>query len=195
MEPEKVDETMSPEPRPDDTPRSPLAATPGAPDRVSSDRGAFRLVARRAVQFAWLLTLLTLLFGLVHSRDGDPLQFPAAVAWVLSGLLAFVLTAVVWLLSRVRLTVRRMMIAIAVVATLLGVGLELIRRRERFLRISVEHAVEAAMEGTLVVTDQGPAYVGVKTEKGRWHEFTHQKYEYLGRRPWLPVPPDPPEPE
>jgi hypothetical protein len=95
---------------------------------------------------------------------------------------------------RTRFTVRRMMVAVFVVATLFGLGVELIRRRERFFQISEKHIGPAGVEGTLVITDEGPAYIGLKTEKGRWHEFMRRKYDYYGHHPWLPVPPDPPEP-
>jgi len=87
------------------------------------------------------------------------------------------------------------MFVVAAIAVTLGVGFELVRRRERFLELSLEHAGFAGIEGTLVITDEGPAYVGIKTEKGRWHEAMRRKYDYYGRHPWLPVPPDPPEPE
>ena len=98
-------------------------------------------------------------------------------------------------MPRLRFTVRRMMAAIVVVAILLGAGLELVRRRERILRMSEAHVGFAGLEGTLDVTDEGPAYFGLKTEKGRWHEFMRRKYDYYGHHPWLPVPPDPPEPD
>src|SRR5437879_4941823 len=98
---------MSQEPGPYGAPPSRLAETRGPSDRIPSGRGSVRAVAKRAVQFAWLLVMLTFLFGLVHSRDGDPLQFPAAMAWGLSGLLAIALTAAYWLLTRVLMSVRR----------------------------------------------------------------------------------------
>jgi hypothetical protein len=88
-----------------------------------------------------------------------------------------------------------MMVAIAVMATLLGVGIELMRRRARFLEISFAHAGFAGLEGSLVITHEGPAYVGLRTEKGRWHEWMRRKYDYYADYPWLPVPPDAPEPE
>ncbi|MDB5352838.1 MAG: hypothetical protein JWN86_4085 [Planctomycetota bacterium] len=98
-------------------------------------------------------------------------------------------------LPRFRFTVRRMMIAVAIVAGLIWAGLELLGRSERFLARSLEHVGDAAMEGTLVITEDGPAYVGMKSEKARWHEAMRRKYDYYGRRPWLPVPPDSPQPE
>ncbi len=186
---------MSQEAGPYGAPPSRLAVTPGPSDRVPSRRGSVRALAKRAVQTAWLLTWLSFIFALLHSRDGDPLQLPSVMAWGLCGLLAIALSSAYWLLTRVRLTVRRMMVAIAVAGTLLGVGIELMRRRERFLAISEVHVGYAGLEGTLVITGEGPAYVGLRTEKGRWHELMRRKYDYYARHPWLPVPPDPPEPE
>jgi hypothetical protein len=186
---------MSQEPRPHGAPPSRPAGASSPSHRAPARRGPVRASAKRAVQFAWLLVLLTFLFGLVHSRDGDELQFPAAMAWGLSGLLASALTAAYWLVTRVLVSVRRALVAIAVVATLLAVGIELTRRRARFLAIEEAHAGSAGLEGTLVITDEGPAYVGLRTEKGRWHEMMRRKYDYHARHPWLPVPPDPREPE
>jgi hypothetical protein len=96
---------------------------------------------------------------------------------------------------RIRLTVRNLILAVAALALLFGVGVALSRRRDRLLEISLEHAMRASEEGTLIVTEDGLAYVGLTTDKGRWHEALHQKYDYYGRRPWLRMPEDPPEPE
>jgi hypothetical protein len=99
-------------------------------------------------------------------------------------------------LSRLRLTVLRMMILVALVAMVLGMALGLTRRRSRLIAISLEHVGPAAEDGgTLIITAEGPAYVGLKTEKGRWHEEMRRRYDYYGHRPWLPLPPDPPEPD
>jgi hypothetical protein len=169
--------------------------TLGPSDKVSSERGSVRRFVKRTAQLAWLLTWLSFIVVLLHSRDRDPLRIPAAIAWGLCGLFAIALSAVDWLLTRMRLTVRWMMVAIAIGATLLGVCIELTRRRARFLEIAEAHAGYAGLEGTLVITDQGPAYVGLRTEQGRWHELMRRKYEYHARHPWLPVPIDPSEPE
>ena len=97
---------------------------------------------------------------------------------------------------RTPLTVRRMMVLVALMATSLAVGLFLSRRRDRLLEISLEHVGPAAVDGgTIVFFEDGPGYVGMRTEKGRWHEALRRRYDYYGRRPWLPMPPDPPEPE
>jgi hypothetical protein len=97
-------------------------------------------------------------------------------------------------MSRPRLTIRRLMMMIVLVSLALA-GLGLMRRRELLLDRSAEHFGPAAMEGTLVMTDEGPAYTNLRTEKGRWHEAMRRKYDYYGHRPWLSVPPDPPEPD
>ncbi len=98
-------------------------------------------------------------------------------------------------IPEVRFTVRRAMVAVAVIALGLGLPIELMRRRERLLTISLDHVGPAAMEGTLIITDEGPAYAGIASEKGRWHEAMRRKYDYYGHRPWLPIPSDPPEPK
>jgi hypothetical protein len=97
-------------------------------------------------------------------------------------------------LPRPRFTIRRLMIMIVLVSLILA-GLGLMRRREILLDRSAEHFGPAAMEGSLVMTEDGPAYTNLSTEKGQWHEAMRRKYLYYGHRPWLSVPPDPPEPE
>jgi hypothetical protein len=76
---------------------------------------------------------------------------------------------------------------------LFGVGRDLIRRRELTLQISEDHVVSAGMEGTQVpvITDEVPAYIGLRSDKGRWHVFMRRTYNYDGPRPWHPVPPAP----
>ncbi|AMV38562.1 hypothetical protein [Planctomyces sp. SH-PL62] len=108
-------------------------------------------------------------------------------------------TAVARVLRRLRfrigLTVRNLILAVAVVAVLFGVGVGLARRRNRLLEIALEHSGHAGMDGALILTEQGPAYIGMTTEKGKWHEAMRRKYDYYGRHPWLSMPEDPPEPE
>ena len=96
---------------------------------------------------------------------------------------------------RMGFTVRRAMIAIAAVAVVLGAGIGMVRRSERLLEISWAHFRPVSVEGTLILTVEGFGYVGITSAKGRWHEAMRRKYAYYGRRPWLPIPPDPPEPE
>lgn len=95
--------------------------------------------------------------------------------------------------ARLRFSVRRMIAAVGLLAVGLGLAVGLVRRRERFLATSLEHVGPAAMDGTPVMLPDGPGYV-TSTPNGQWHEAMRRKYDYYGRHPWLPVPPDPPEP-
>ena len=108
-----------------------------------------------------------------------------------------------------RMTTRRWMIAVAVVAILLGAGLETGRRSFRFARLSDCHS-NAALEcfhalmtlgGWPPPQDPSPAELGRVRNLYRvralvhYHSALTQKYERAARYPWLPVAPDPPEPE
>lgn len=87
-------------------------------------------------------------------------------------------------MPRVRLTVRELMIAVAIVGAGLGI---LAERRARFLRIAARHE-EAARPF--------PLYTGyfVPLETW-WHAELQAKYERAARSPWLPVGADPPCPK
>jgi hypothetical protein len=106
---------------------------------------------------------------------------------------------------RVRLTVRRMMVAVAGVATVLWV----VERRERFKRTALGHSTEVNrvftdLELVLVATvaqhesDEHAAerqrltYPLVRFR--RYHYRMVDKYERAASRPWLPVASDPPPP-
>lgn len=116
---------------------------------------------------------------------------------------------------RVRLSLRGMMLAIAVVGAILGLIEE---RRARFARISRAHAREQA---NLDLTDvdvylifagrqhdiehpYSPSELEAeaKAERGAvllaqfldHHELMAEKYRRASSRPWLPVTSDPPEP-
>jgi hypothetical protein len=104
-------------------------------------------------------------------------------------------------LPRVRFTVRRMMVAVAVAALLL-IGVVLWRRSEEYRRRAESHdsllwselpvAVdEAASPGRL---GGGLSVVGL-LRRAKYHHDMSQKYWRAAARPWLPVAPDPPEPE
>jgi hypothetical protein len=87
-------------------------------------------------------------------------------------------------MKRPRFTVRRLMVAVAVAGLLIAGWIEGERRRVRFLAIADDHSWGA------------DSAIGViSREKMAWHETMEGKYERAARYPWLPVPPDPPEPE
>jgi hypothetical protein len=87
-----------------------------------------------------------------------------------------------------RFTVRRLMVAVAIIGSALGITIE---RRERFRWIAVHHraAVPQHIPGIMPL--------GMEDKDWRlieWHESMARKYEHAARYPWLPVAPDPPEP-
>jgi hypothetical protein len=87
---------------------------------------------------------------------------------------------------RVRFTVRRMMVAIAVVAIYLGWSRWMERRSERFRALWVEHVNKIG-----VISSPRPSPHEVQ---GYYHLKMCEKYRAAMNRPWLPVEPDPPEP-
>ena len=93
-------------------------------------------------------------------------------------------------LTRPRFTVRHLMIAVAVVAMVLGVDTELRRRRDRFYGIAMEHG--RRIDGTFA----GPAVEMRAVNRKKLHHVSMQsKYLRASRFPFLPVPSDPPLPE
>jgi hypothetical protein len=104
-------------------------------------------------------------------------------------------------LPRVRFTVRRMMIAVAVAGLVLGIVSE---RRHRFTLLARSHPVRmdilAVTNANGNADDQRPSAVvfsdgsRVPSNVYNWHYMLREKYEFAARYPWLPVWPDPPEP-
>ena len=108
-----------------------------------------------------------------------------------------------------RMTTRRWMIVVAIAAILIF-GLELDRRSRRFARLAAYHT-NLALEhfGTLMafggepppIRDVPPAGLGPTRYLHRakallnYHSVLTEKYQRAARYPWLPVAPDPPEPE
>jgi hypothetical protein len=102
-------------------------------------------------------------------------------------------------MPRLRFTLRRMMVAVAISGLLLGGATSLQNRRQRFL----ERARAINMSNHLGV----PPVIGYDKKRDLillgWdrqeREDAHiaalkRKYEYAARYPWLPVAPDPTEP-
>ena len=92
----------------------------------------------------------------------------------------------------VRFTVRRLMIAVAVAGVALGAWGIVARRRARFERLFSHHF---GLAGPSVNRSFDPGHRVFVTAKGRWHHDLAMKYAEAARRPWLPVVPDPPEPD
>jgi hypothetical protein len=109
-------------------------------------------------------------------------------------------------IPRLRFTVRRLMLAVAVVAALLGCA-DLWRRREHYRRLAETHALsEMVLRVDSVMARGDPTGgPGVRLldlsdsleEAAKWadyHAGLRRKYERAARYPWLPVAPDPPPP-
>ena len=103
-------------------------------------------------------------------------------------------------LPRVRFTVRRMMVAVAVVAVAALIqGGEFLRRRShdyaaRADNYAVELTLGGAEEPWPPITAEEIISEQRKAERLRYYSAMEQKYRHAARRPWLPVEPDPPPP-
>jgi len=96
-------------------------------------------------------------------------------------------------MPRLRFTVRRMMIAVAIVAALLG---WLGERRARFLRLSAHYGRLAKSYLDLQPDPQPGEYPDATGWRQIiWSWGLRSKYERAARYPWLPIAPDPPEPD
>jgi hypothetical protein len=88
-----------------------------------------------------------------------------------------------------RFTVRRLMVAVAIVGIVLGVTIE---RRDRFRRIAVHHRAEFQKLASRMKAGSHEESDWLPIE---WHESLARKYKRAACYPWLPVATDPPEPE
>jgi hypothetical protein len=110
--------------------------------------------------------------------------------------------------SRVRFTLRGLMIVVAVVAGLMAAWIGLARLRLLSSGYRARAEQHAGIEGTLrriIASEGADALVDISPEPGhRSRRFTAQavakheaalcrKYERAARYPWLPLEPDPPE--
>jgi hypothetical protein len=104
-----------------------------------------------------------------------------------------------------RMTTRRWMIAVAVAAVCVGVWM-LIMRARSYAALAASHAegekecrriVEASenMRFDPAVWKDWIAYARHSRRLFVYHAGLRRKYELASHRPWLPVEPDPPEPE
>jgi|SRR5215467_5754768 len=101
-----------------------------------------------------------------------------------------------------RMTTRRWMIAVAVVALICAAAVILRERKERFGRIARRHwhAVELSSlvgHADMLGTPRFPRETFALRRKRviDWHREMARKYRGAARHPWLPVEPDPPKPE
>ena len=92
-----------------------------------------------------------------------------------------------------RPTTRRMMELVAAVAVLLGAVMLKQRSKSYRARAALHAASRQMYLRKAEQTASGQA--GHYRELASYHERLRQIYERAARRPWLPVPPDPPAPE
>jgi len=85
-----------------------------------------------------------------------------------------------------RFRIRTLMIAVAVAGAALGAWIWIERRRTEFIERAAAHQ-RWVIVGCRVV----PRWA---LRKSDYHEALAGKYRAAARRPWLPVPPDPPPP-
>jgi hypothetical protein len=88
-----------------------------------------------------------------------------------------------------RLTVRRLMIVVAIVACGIGGWRYGESRRERFAYLEVKHK---SLSLPRIVDGFEP---GPSQEVADYHRAMANKYRFARQYPWLPVASDPPEPE
>src|SRR4051794_8215587 len=95
-------------------------------------------------------------------------------------------------LPRPRFTVRRLMVAVAIVGLMLGLVILLHRRSsDYFLAARSEDAAIMVLADTLAVRPNDEA----SRRKMKWHLRRFEIFERGYKRPWLPLRPIPPEPE
>ena len=94
-------------------------------------------------------------------------------------------------LPRIQLTIRRIMIAVAVVGVAFSMPAALRRRSESFSRISQAHFRVANAQYFLPLGSP----MRVSLACWRWHVQLGRRYQSAATRPWLPVESDPPKPE
>lgn len=112
-------------------------------------------------------------------------------------------------MPRVRFRVRGILIAVAVAVAgiLLGLHQWMSRRARRFHAISERHRSRLSLVISGAITSEGDflgvpsvldrdlkAVSGRRANKELWHYTMSVRYKRAAERPWLPVPPDPPEP-
>jgi hypothetical protein len=98
-------------------------------------------------------------------------------------------------LHRLRFTVRRLMVAVAAVGLALGLCATCRSRSQQYYALMMSHK-SRAME---LIDNAQPGTDAAARRRFHtritWHEVMYAKYKHAARYPWLPVAPDPPEPE
>lgn len=97
-------------------------------------------------------------------------------------------------LPRPRFTVRRMMLAVALLAVLLGA--DKLRQQSAQYRERAEECAIYETDSRGVLMDEGdPDRRVFLAREAEYYSRLKAKYERAARYPWLPVKPDSPEPE
>ncbi len=91
-------------------------------------------------------------------------------------------------MPRPRLTLHRLMIVVAVVA----VGLGVVERRRRFLRLA--EGYDPYRGGAFAVFMGSREQIAVKHRHHEWRVAMHKRYLWAADHPWLPLASDPAEP-
>jgi hypothetical protein len=100
--------------------------------------------------------------------------------------------------QRFRFTVRGMMGAVAIIACVCGLTMRsraFVLRARHYSTLRSDKAQDRACDLALMGEDDAWRFI---ESSRRWLEFVgamERKYERAARSPWLPVAPDPPEPE
>ncbi len=92
-----------------------------------------------------------------------------------------------------RMHLRAVMIAIAILAVLLGTGIGLRRRARRFEALALAYGREASnLEDLWTIsgstTERRP---NLLMDRAHWNDAVAHKYRIAATRPWLPLDPDP----
>jgi len=96
-----------------------------------------------------------------------------------------------------RFTVRRLMVAVAIVAVVLGLGLKGLHHWQLSSGYSQTAATyqTSAYEIVIIATPDGRVLNPPSDRRREWLWEKYKLYRHAAHRPCLPVPPDPPEPK
>jgi hypothetical protein len=96
-----------------------------------------------------------------------------------------------------RLTIRRLMVTVAIVGIVLGPLVYLGRRSSRFKQMSWAHerAMSDGATEAAKLKRRGDPQSKLAYARADFHQAMWLKYFHAARSPWLPVEPDPPEPK
>jgi hypothetical protein len=99
---------------------------------------------------------------------------------------------------RIRFKVHLLMVAVAIVAFAMA-GATLVRRSNRFRALAKDQAEAEVMSLAYADDERGEGGAPQRVARGEQMADCHRKlrikYQRAARYPWLPVEPDPPEPD